>query len=80
MTVDGLLSKLGGKLEEINFLEIQSYLRKSKAWRRIHSSLEGTLTDDYSLQGKSQRTLRRRKQRPRKEVGMNKQRTSTSPN
>jgi len=31
MTVDGLLSKLGGKLEEINFLEIQSYLRKSKA-------------------------------------------------
>jgi len=30
MTVDGLLSKLGGKLEEINFLEIQSYLRKSK--------------------------------------------------
>jgi hypothetical protein len=33
MTVDGLLSKLGGKLEEINFLEIQNYLRKSKAWR-----------------------------------------------
>jgi hypothetical protein len=33
MTVDGLLSKLGGKLEEINFLEIQTYLRKSKAWR-----------------------------------------------
>ena len=32
MTVDGLLSKLGGKLEEINFLEIQNYLRKSKAW------------------------------------------------
>jgi chromosome transmission fidelity protein 1 len=31
MTVDGLLSKLGGKLEEINFLEIQTYLRKSKA-------------------------------------------------
>ena len=31
MTVDGLLSKLGGKLEEINFLEIQNYLRKSKA-------------------------------------------------
>jgi chromosome transmission fidelity protein 1 len=33
MTVDGLLSKLGGKLEEINFLEIQNYLRKSKARR-----------------------------------------------
>ena len=33
MTVDGLLSKLGGKLEEINFLEIQNYLRKSKVWR-----------------------------------------------
>ena len=33
MTVDGLLSKLGGKLEEINFLEIQNYLRKSKACR-----------------------------------------------
>lgn len=33
MTVDDLLSKLGGKLEEINFLEIQNYLRKSKAWR-----------------------------------------------
>ena len=33
MTVDGLLSKLGGKLEEINFLEIQNYLRKSKAWQ-----------------------------------------------
>ena len=32
MTVDALLSKLGGKLEEINFLEIQNYLRKSKAW------------------------------------------------
>jgi len=31
MTVDDLLSKLGGKLEEINFLEIQGYLRKSKA-------------------------------------------------
>jgi chromosome transmission fidelity protein 1 len=31
MTVDGLLSRLGGKLEEINFLEIQTYLRKSKA-------------------------------------------------
>jgi chromosome transmission fidelity protein 1 len=31
MTVDGLLSKLGGKLEEVNFLEIQTYLRKSKA-------------------------------------------------
>jgi chromosome transmission fidelity protein 1 len=31
MTVDDLLSKLGGKLEEVNFLEIQSYLRKSKA-------------------------------------------------
>ena len=35
MTVDGLLSKLGGKLEEINFLEIQSYLRKSKACRNL---------------------------------------------
>ncbi len=35
MTVDGLLSKLGGKLEEINFLEIQNYLRKSKAWRSL---------------------------------------------
>ena len=35
MTVDGLLSKLGGKLEEINFLEIQSYLRKSKAIRNL---------------------------------------------
>jgi len=35
MAVDGLLSKLGGKLEEINFLEIQSYLRKSKAWRNL---------------------------------------------
>lgn len=34
MTVDGLLSKLGGKLEEINFLEIQNYLRKSKARRK----------------------------------------------
>jgi len=34
MTVDGLLSKLGGKLGEINFLEIQNYLRKSKAWRK----------------------------------------------
>lgn len=33
MTVDSLLSKLGGKLEEINFLEIQNYLGKSKAWR-----------------------------------------------
>lgn len=33
MTVDGLLSRLGGKLEEINFLEIQNYLRKSKARR-----------------------------------------------
>lgn len=31
MTVEGLLSKLGGKLEEVNFLEIQTYLRKSKA-------------------------------------------------
>lgn len=35
MTVDGLLSKLGGKLEEINFLEIQNYLRKSKLARKI---------------------------------------------
>jgi hypothetical protein len=35
MTVDGLLSRLGGKLEEINFLEIQSYLRKSKAWHNL---------------------------------------------
>jgi chromosome transmission fidelity protein 1 len=31
MTVDSLLSKLDGKLQEINFLEIQTYLRKSKA-------------------------------------------------
>jgi chromosome transmission fidelity protein 1 len=31
MTVDALFSKLGGKLQEINFLEIQTYLRKSKA-------------------------------------------------
>lgn len=35
MTVDGLLSRLGGKLEEINFLEIQNYLRKSKLARKI---------------------------------------------
>ncbi|KAI9465416.1 DNA repair helicase [Lactarius psammicola] len=35
MTVDGLLSDLGGKLEEINFLEIQTYLRKSKLARKI---------------------------------------------
>jgi hypothetical protein len=35
MTVDGLLSTLGGKLEEINFLEIQSYLRKSKVWHSL---------------------------------------------
>ena len=41
MTVDGLLSKLGGKLEEINFLEIQSYLRKSKAWRNLSVILPG---------------------------------------
>ena len=39
MTVDGLLSKLGGKLEEINFLEIQNYLRKSKAWRDFFTGL-----------------------------------------
>ncbi|KAH9049835.1 DNA repair helicase [Lactarius hengduanensis] len=35
MTVDDLLSKLGGKIEEINFLEIQNYLRKSKLARKI---------------------------------------------
>ncbi|KAI9443288.1 DNA repair helicase [Lactarius indigo] len=35
ITVDDLLSKLGGKLEEINFLEIQNYLRKSKLARKI---------------------------------------------
>ena len=39
MTVDGLLSKLGGKLEEINFLEIQNYLRKSKARRSFFTNL-----------------------------------------
>ena len=39
MTVDGLLLKLGGKLEEINFLEIQNYLRKSKAWRGFFTDL-----------------------------------------
>lgn len=39
MTVDGLLSKLGGKLEEINFLEIQNYLRKSKAGRSFFINL-----------------------------------------
>ncbi|KAH9986710.1 helicase C-terminal domain-containing protein [Russula vinacea] len=55
MTVDDLLSKLGGKLEEINFLEIQNYLRKSKAWRntsfkaRAKSEKNGTL--DYSEMG-----------------------------
>ncbi|KAI0304347.1 DNA repair helicase [Multifurca ochricompacta] len=35
MTVDDLLSRLGGKIEEINFLEIQKYLRKSKLSRKI---------------------------------------------
>jgi hypothetical protein len=39
MTVDGLLSRLGGKLEEINFLEIQNYLRKSKAWHSFFTNL-----------------------------------------
>ncbi|KAI9509200.1 DNA repair helicase [Russula earlei] len=43
MTVDGLLAKLGQKLEEINFLEIQNYLRKSKAWYRLSANkLAGT--------------------------------------
>ena len=41
ITVDDLLSKLGGKLEEINFLEIQNYLRKSKAWRNTSFVLPG---------------------------------------
>ncbi|KAH9980199.1 helicase C-terminal domain-containing protein [Lactifluus volemus] len=35
MTVDALFSMLGGKLQEINFLEIQTYLRKSKLARKI---------------------------------------------
>ncbi|KAH9989681.1 helicase C-terminal domain-containing protein [Russula compacta] len=35
MTVDGLLSELGGKLEEINFLEVQNYLRRSKLARKM---------------------------------------------
>ncbi len=43
MTVDGLLSKLGGKLEEINFLEIQNYLRKSKACRSFFTDLSYVL-------------------------------------
>jgi hypothetical protein len=46
MTVDGLLSKLGGKLEEINFLEIQNYLRKSKAWRSFITDLSYVLIVD----------------------------------
>ena len=41
MTVDGLLSELGGKLEEINFLEVQNYLRRSKARRYHWFVLEG---------------------------------------
>jgi hypothetical protein len=45
MTVDGLLSKLGGKLEEINFLEIQNYLRKSKAWPCFRTDLSHVLID-----------------------------------
>ncbi|KAN0123485.1 Helicase C-terminal domain containing protein [Russula decolorans] len=55
MTVDGLLSKLGGKLAEINFLEIQNYLRKSKARRN-------------PLIRKSRRT-RRRRERNYSEMG-----------
>jgi chromosome transmission fidelity protein 1 len=48
MTVDGLLSKLGGKLAEINFLEIQNYLRKSKARRNPLIRLSRKHLHDYS--------------------------------
>ena len=55
MTVEGLLSKLGGKLEEINFLEIQNYLRKSKVRRSFFTGLSYVLIEflasqkDYNL-------------------------------
>ena len=58
MTVDGLLSKLGGKLEEINFLEIQNYLRKSKARRSFFTNLSYVFIEflasqkDYNLHKK----------------------------
>jgi hypothetical protein len=68
MTVDDLLSKLGGKLEEINFLEIQTYLRKSKVWCCPPFVVWRYLSMHCSWQGKSQRTRRRRSQRVDKKV------------